>query len=216
MLCLAGGGQASVPAASFSRRGDGSLYLPLSLRDLRGADAGVSRVTGSSVGASPHPGQSVAQRSADPEQAETVAPGQVARVPVIEERVRVDKRVVEAGGVAVQVTPREREEVVDVPLVEEIGVRKDVGQETQKVRDTVRRTEVEVEQLETDPRYAPAREFVTQFAAAQRYRGRKWDEVEADARTSFEQRHPGKWNEYRDAIRAGYDRNRTRTGKAAT
>jgi len=40
-------------------------------------------------------------------------------MPVVEERVRVDKRTVEAGSVAVHVTPREREEVVDVPLVEE-------------------------------------------------------------------------------------------------
>ena len=127
-IALADGGRAAVPASALSRRADGSLYLPLSSTELRAAangnpvGAGVSRVTGGPndrSDASPHPGHPVAERAAAPERAEILAPGQVARLPVVEERLRVDKRVVEAGTVAVHVTPREREEVVDVPLVEE-------------------------------------------------------------------------------------------------
>jgi len=133
------------------------------------------------------------------------------------ERHPVDRPLSNADGAfkekVIEATQTREEAVVskEARVVEEVGLRKDVEQQKQTVRDTVRRQDVEVEQLETDPRYAPAREFVTQFAADQRYRGRKWDEVEADARTSFEQRHPGKWNEYRDAIRAGYDRSRTKS-----
>jgi len=133
------------------------------------------------------------------------------------ERHPVDRPLSNADGAfkekGIEATQTREEAVVskEARVVEEVGLRKDVEQQKQTVRDTVRRQDVEVEQLETDPRYAPAREFVTQFAADQRYRGRKWDEVEADARTSFEQRHPGKWNEYRDAIRAGYDRSRTKS-----
>jgi len=146
-----------------------------------------------------------------------------------QERVTVERHPVDRPATSADVAAAFKDKVVEATatreeavvsketrVVEEVGVRKDVQQQTQKVRDTVRKTEVQVEQLETDPRYAPAREFVTQFASDQRYRGRNWDEVEADARTSFEQRYPGKWNEYRDAIRAGYDRTRTSAGKAAT
>jgi len=145
------------------------------------------------------------------------------------ERVTVDRKPVDRPATAADVAAAFKDKVVEATqtreeavvskearVVEEVGLRKDVEQQTQKVRDTVRHTEVQVEQLESDPRYAPAREFVSQFAADQRYRGRNWDEVESDARTSFEQRYPGKWNEYRDVIRAGYDRSRTRSDKAAT
>jgi len=119
-LTLAAGGRATVPVASLSRRPDGALYLPLTLSNLRdAATSGVTRVTGQAAVASPHPGHPVAERTAAPERIETLAPGQVVRVPVVEERLRVEKRVVEAGSVVVHVTPREREEVVDVPLVEE-------------------------------------------------------------------------------------------------
>jgi len=141
-----------------------------------------------------------------------------------QERVSVERHAVDRPATSADVAAAFKDKVVEATatreeavvskearVVEEVGLRKDVEQQTQKVRDTVRHTEVQVEQLETDPRYAPAREFVSQFAADQRYRGRAWNEVEADARTSFEQRHPGKWNEYRDAIRAGYDRTRTKS-----
>jgi len=48
-----------------------------------------------------------------------IRPGQTVIIPVVREQVVVDKRVREAGKVVVHVEPREREEVVDLPLVEE-------------------------------------------------------------------------------------------------
>jgi uncharacterized protein (TIGR02271 family) len=93
-------------------------------------------------------------------------------------------------------------------VVEEVRLNKDVEQRTETVRDTVRRTDVEVEQLGNNPgtdiRYD---EFATELTNDQRYRGRDWDSIETDARSRFEQRYPGnKWEQFKDKIRAGYDR----------
>jgi len=96
-------------------------------------------------------------------------------------------------------------------VVEEVKISKDVGQRTETVSETLRRTDVEVERLETDPQYAPAREFATTFFSDNRYKGRSWDEIESDARTSFEQRNPGQWDRFRDVIRSRYDREHGKT-----
>lgn len=94
-------------------------------------------------------------------------------------------------------------------VVEEVVVNKDVQQRTETVRDTVRRTDVEVERT-NDERFRPAYEFADELSTDTRYRGRTWDTIETDARRSFEQRHPNsKWDEFRDAIRTRYDRSRT-------
>jgi len=95
-----------------------------------------------------------------------------------QERVTVERHPVDRPATSADVAAAFKDKVVEATatreeavvskearVVEEVGVRKDVQQQTQKVRDTVRKTEVQVEQLETDPRYAPAREFVTQFAS---------------------------------------------------
>ena len=139
-----------------------------------------------------------------------------------EERVHVERRPVDRPLTAADKPFQERvieaTETVEQPVVakqarvvEEVNVRKDVNQRTETVRDTVRRTDVQVEQIDTDPKYAPARDFATRFFADNRYKGRKWDEVEPDARRSFEQSYPGKWNEFRDAIRSRYDRDTSKS-----
>lgn len=143
------------------------------------------------------------------------------QVQLREERVHVERRAVDRPLTSADQPFRERvieaTETVEQPVVakqarvvEEVNVRKDVNQRTETVRDTVRRTDVQVEQIDTDPQFAPARDFATRFFADNRYKGRNWDEVEPDARRSFEQTHPGKWNEFRDAIRSRYDRDTSR------
>jgi len=97
-------------------------------------------------------------------------------------------------------------------VVEEVVVNKDVQQRNQTVRDTVRRTDVDVQKVAADEatddaRLRPAYEFADELVRDQRYHGRAWDEVEPDARTTFEQRHPGdKWDQFRDAVRRRWDR----------
>ena len=136
-----------------------------------------------------------------------------------EERVNVERRPVDRPVTNADEAFRERtiearetaEEAVvqkQARVVEEVTVNKDVQQRQEKVRDTVRRTDVEVERLdENDARFRPAYEFANELAADQRYRGRSWEQIEPDARRSFEQRHPGStWEQMKDAVRRGWDR----------
>jgi len=99
--------------------------------------------------------------------------------------------------------------------VEEVAISKEAADRTETVRDTVRKTDVDVENIDTDPRYAPAREFATSFFADNRYKGRNWNDIEPEARQSFERSHPGKWTEFKDAIRTRYNRDQTGVGGKA-
>jgi len=136
-----------------------------------------------------------------------------------EERVHVERRPVDRPVSAGDEAFRERaiearetaEEAVvqkQARVVEEVTVNKDVQQRTEKVRDTVRRTDVDVQRLdENDERFRPAYDFASEFAADKRYVGRSWDEIEPEARRSFEQRHPGStWEQMKDAVRRGWER----------
>jgi hypothetical protein len=108
------------------------------------------------------------------------------------------------------------------------------------VRDTVRRTEVEVEPTgaatardvrgfdtyEADfrshyttslasrgqpyERWAPGYRYGYELANDQRYAGRDWTAIEADARRDWEGRHQGTWDEFKDTIRYAWDKVRGR------
>lgn len=103
---------------------------------------------------------------------------------------------------------------------EEVRVRKDTTETTERVRDTIRRTEVNVENLnperspmegpgtdvdrdfrtdfasryshtgETYEAHAPAYRYGYEMANDSRYRGRDFDEVEPNLRTEFARREP--------------------------
>ena len=100
-------------------------------------------------------------------------------------------------------------------VVEEIEVGKTATEHTETVRDTVRRSDVDVERIDAssaDARFRPAYEFADELAVNEQYRGRTFDTFESDARRSFEQRNPNsKWDEVKDAIRTRFDRARSKT-----
>jgi len=122
-------------------------------------------------------------------------------------------------------------------VVEEVRVGKDVSERTETVRDSVRHTEVNVEQLadagktgfdDADFRrhfqqsygtsgasysdYGPAYEYGYTNANNPTYRNRSFDEVEPDLRTGYERRYPNStWEKVKDSVRYGWDRV---TGKA--
>jgi uncharacterized protein (TIGR02271 family) len=145
------------------------------------------------------------------------------KVNLREEHVNVERRPVDRPATSADKAFQERtieaRETTEQPVVnkqarvvEEVTLNKDVQQRTETVRDTVRRTDVEVEQLGNNPG-ADARfdEFATELTSDQRYRDRDWDSIETDARTRFEQRYPGnRWEQVKDRIRAGYDRARNK------
>jgi len=92
-------------------------------------------------------------------------------------------------------------------VVEEVSLNKSVDSRTETVRDTVKRTDVDVERMGSDEQYRPAYEFADELSRDEKYRGRAWTQVESDARRSFEQRHPNsKWDQVKDVIRSRYDR----------
>jgi len=106
-----------------------------------------------------------------------------------------------------------REEAVaqkQARVTEEVVLNKQANERTQTVRDTVRKTDVNVEQIpagRTTGSTAYADEFTTQIASDQRFRGRDWDSVEPELRTNFEQRYPGnKWEQFKDTVRRNWDR----------
>lgn len=118
-------------------------------------------------------------------------------------------------------------------VVEEVTVEKTASDHTETVSDTVRRTEVEVEEIDTTVTsssfdsdvtvfrehyntnfvnsgrsfdyYSPAYRFGGRISREDNFKGMGWDKVEADAQRRWEERNPGTWNDYRDAVRYSYE-----------
>jgi len=118
-------------------------------------------------------------------------------------------------------------------VVEEVRVGKTVEQRTEQISDTVRSTEVEVENLPggtttgafdsdyyrndwqtnyasqggTYDDYEPAYRYGHTLRSDARYSGRDWDAVEPDLRRDWESRNPGgTWERMKGAVRRGWDR----------
>jgi uncharacterized protein (TIGR02271 family) len=126
-------------------------------------------------------------------------------------------------------------------VVEEVTVHQDIEEHTETVRDTVRRTHVDVDQEGTQSTtrvagietydadfrqhhtstfassggvyadYEPAYRYGYTLGTEERYRGRDWSALESDARRDWEARHTGTWDRYKDAIRYGWEKVRTRS-----
>jgi uncharacterized protein (TIGR02271 family) len=121
-------------------------------------------------------------------------------------------------------------------VVEEVAVGKQVSERQQKISDSVRHTEVQVEKLGAESSrsgmlsdddyyrkdwnskyassggryedYQPAYTYGAEMARDAQYRGRQWNDVESDLRDTWEQRHPGAstWERFKASIRHGWDR----------
>jgi uncharacterized protein (TIGR02271 family) len=169
-----------------------------------------------------------------------------------DERVNVERRPVDRpaterdfaafkeGTVEVSETHEEPVVAKEARVVEEVVIDKEAQERTETVRDTVRRTEVDVEPAGTQPaprtrdfsayehefrshydtafaqrgspydRWAPAYRYGYDLASDPRYRDREWAAVETDARRDWEQRHRGTWEEVKEAIRYAWDKVRGR------
>jgi stress response protein YsnF len=164
-----------------------------------------------------------------------------------DETVRVERRMADRPATeadlaagrerTVEITETDEEAVVakEARVVEEVVVRKDVQEQTETVRDTVRRTEVEVEEVgagrtqaargfdtyDADfrghysaslagrghpyERWAPAYRYGYDLAGDPRYAGRDWAALEADARRGWEAQQKGTWEEFKDTIRHAWE-----------
>jgi uncharacterized protein (TIGR02271 family) len=158
-----------------------------------------------------------------------------------EERVNVERRPVDRPADAdafreqsVELRATGEEAVVEktARVVEEVLVGKDVTQRQENIGDTVRHTEVQVEQLGAGSSddayyrthfdsnygtlggsyddYAPAYSYGTQMRGDTRYQGRQWDDVESDLRSDWESRNGSAagsaWEKMKAAVRHGWDK----------
>jgi uncharacterized protein (TIGR02271 family) len=163
-----------------------------------------------------------------------------------EERVRVDR--VPADRPATEADIRAQEQVIEVTemaeepvvgkrsrVVEEVVVGKESREHTETVRDTLRRTDVNVEKTRAGERsyagdydddfrqdyetrygatrgatyetYAPAYQYGYRMASDERYRGKSWDQVESTLRTDYEREYPNStWEQMKAAVRHGWDK----------
>lgn len=153
-------------------------------------------------------------------------------IPLREERVTVERRPADrpAGAEAFRERTIEAREMHEEPVVskearvvEDVVVGREVEERTERISDTVRRTDVEIENIDDEDfrrdfqrsfatsgvgyeQVRPAYAFGRELAADERYRGREWKTIEPEARTAFEHRNPGRWEQLRDAVRYGYER----------
>lgn len=119
-------------------------------------------------------------------------------------------------------------------VVEQVTIGKEVTEHTETVSDTLRRTEVDVEQLGTQASssqtiddeefrqhwqsaygttggryedYAQAYRYGATQAKNSRYQGYRWDEVEPQVRTDWESSHTGSlWEHTKQAVRYGWEK----------
>jgi uncharacterized protein (TIGR02271 family) len=162
-----------------------------------------------------------------------------------EEHVRVERRPVDRPVTAndlqtfqegtIEMTERAEEAVVQkqARVVEEVVVGKEASQRTETVRDTVRRTDVDIQEIPTTGTRSDVdwntydADFRSNFQSsfqggnltyeqaqpAYRYGyslgGSEWNE--ADARSQWEARNPGTWDRFKNAARYAYDRARAKT-----
>jgi len=165
-----------------------------------------------------------------------------------QERVRVERQPVDRPADAadfnaalregtIEVTERSEEAVVEKRprVVEEVVISKEVDQHTEHIRDSVRRTDVEVEQLggtttsnytnyntfaprfrshydttfarsgRTYNEYEPAYRYGYDLATDDRYRGREWDDIADDVATDWSREFDEEWEEFKGAVRHGWE-----------
>jgi len=155
------------------------------------------------------------------------------------DRKRVDRPVTTTDREAFKDSTIELTETTEQPVVskstrvvEEVSATKQVSQREQKVRDTVRKQEVEVTPVGSTnvhdndyPRdfetryvgqgyryadYEPAYQYGSTCAMDERYRNREWHVIEPEVRRDWEARGVGPWEKFKDSIRYGWDRVRGR------
>jgi len=157
---------------------------------------------------------------------------------VVVERIPVDKPASEADLGAfkegsTEIRERAEEPVVSkkARVVEEVRVGKEVKERKEKVRDTARRTDVEVERTGAGggtagsdayrthwqqnyasqggsyDDYSPAYEYGSTAASNDLYRGRSWDAVEPELRSDWETRYPSsKWERFKDSVKHAFSK----------
>ncbi|HYD62013.1 MAG TPA: YsnF/AvaK domain-containing protein [Noviherbaspirillum sp.] len=151
----------------------------------------------------------------------------VERQPVDKPATEADMAAFKEGTVELRESAEEAVVSKSARVVEEVVVGKEVTERTEQIDDTVRKTEVEVEQLgasdDSDFRrhwqstygtsggryedYDAAYRYGHTMAGSDQYKNYQWTDVEPQLRTDWESSHPGStWDKVKDAVRYGAER----------
>ncbi|WP_228535912.1 YsnF/AvaK domain-containing protein [Noviherbaspirillum malthae] len=159
----------------------------------------------------------------------------VERRPVDKPATQADLAALKDGAIELRETDEEAVVSKTARVVEEVVIGKETTQRTEDINDTVRRTDVEVEQLgagagtsssrlaDDEYRrhwqstygasggryedYDAAYRYGTTMAGSDRYKNYQWSEVEPQLRSDWESNHPGStWDKVKDAVRYGAER----------
>lgn len=156
---------------------------------------------------------------------------EVERRPTNRPATEQDLRAFKEGTVEVTATAEEPVISKEAKVVEEVVVSKDVTQENQTIRDTVRRTEVNVDdkigqavnreaalhrdavigQGESASNLAAgsddyASDYGRTLASDPRYRGKDWSSIEPEAQREWGTHHKGAWEEFKDRVRHAWEK----------
>jgi stress response protein YsnF len=119
-------------------------------------------------------------------------------------------------------------------VVEEIVLSKDVAEKIETIKETLRRQDVEIEEVpavrafeDYEPEFrsyyeanlagkgfsydqmAPALRFGYKLAVTEPFRSNPWTAVEADAHRLWEERNPGTWEQAKGAVRLAWEKVRS-------
>lgn len=158
------------------------------------------------------------------------------------ERRPVDRKVHPDDQNAFQEKTIEAVEHAEEPVVskearvfEEVVISRDVDEHTEMVRDTARKTDVDVKEVGSGhtgdgkfetfrndfrshysnhmgntsysyDEYEPVYRYGYNLGHHNNYRDRDWSSVEPEARNAWEERNPGTWDQSRDAVRYGWEK----------
>lgn len=156
------------------------------------------------------------------------------------ERRRVDRPATNADYESPDLTMSEHTEqpfaTKTASVVEEIRLEKSIEEHKEKFRDSVRHTEVDVEDVRAMRRWDLfSKDYKTHFEKAYGskggtweqyepayrlgheygYGGREWNTIENDAKDRWEKANPGTWARVKDAVRAAYDKAKAAVGVGA-
>ncbi len=160
----------------------------------------------------------------------------VERTPVNEPASAADIEAFKEGTVEVRETVEEPVVAKTARVVEAVNVSKEITERAETVSDTVRRTDVEVEQLGAGSTgaaatalsddafrqhwqsaygsgggkyedYAQAYRYGANLAGNKQYQGYRWDELEPQVRSDWESTHAGSpWERTKQAVRYGWEK----------
>lgn len=152
-------------------------------------------------------------------------------VQLTDERVDVERRATDTSSTSpdlfqekeIEIRARGEEPVIakETHITEEVVARKQAEQKSETVRDTVRRQDVEVEPIEQyrphyEQRFAerekfedvePAYRYGEGLRRDEAHAGKSFSEVEAKARSDWEQHKPSTWERFRDAVKHAFEWN---------